>query len=88
MRSNTTNAEICDAYADGYRKGCQDAEIKTVDKACDCFREYLLATYVAPPRAVNPLAAQDTLMSINEPEMYRMQCINILVYKFRKTIQQ
>lgn len=71
-----------------YYKGIIKGRCDAVEKACEVFKQYLISTYVAPPMIKDPLIKHVTLGSINEPEMYRMQCINSIVYKFRMKLEK
>lgn len=78
------STEECEeAYKIGLSFGVEIAEKEIIEKACNVFKSYLINNYVTPPMLKSYILSED----INEEEMYRMQYINNIVYRFRKSLE-
>lgn len=74
-RSITTNSEICDAYADGYRKGYEDAKQKFIDKTCEYLDNVLY-------EVVSGISCLPDVMSIENTTM------EDFIKNFRKVMEE
>ena len=70
-------------YDIGLLHGVEIAEKELIEKACEIFNQYLVNTYVVP----SAMKSQQMSDTIDIEEMHRVQYINNLVYKFRKTME-